>query len=61
MADWSHADSVTREFFVSGFLKKDKVTRDAVLQKSKTARHSVRKGNLRNITRGEVLNDRLAG
>jgi len=60
VADWSYADSVTRKCFVIVFLK-DRATRDDVLQERRIPRNSVWEGNQRNITRGEVLNDRLAG
>jgi hypothetical protein len=43
------------------FLKKDRATRDLFYRESRIKRNSVRKGNLRSITRGEVLDDYLAG
>ncbi|RLB67454.1 MAG: hypothetical protein DRH08_03625 [Deltaproteobacteria bacterium] len=43
------------------FLKKDRATRDSFYRESRIKRNSVREGNLRSITRGDILNDYLAG
>jgi hypothetical protein len=58
---WSSAISSAPEIVVFLLFSKDRATRDSFYRESRIKRNSVRKGYLRSITRGDVLDDSLAG